>query len=57
MALETNIKDESAAIGIQTIAEPDDFVVNTESAKESIYARLNTKDEATAYDAWCRHSD
>lgn len=57
MALERNIKDEGAAIGIQTIAEPDDFVVNTESAEESIYAKLNTKDEATTYDAWCRHSD
>lgn len=57
MALETNIKDESAAIGIQTIAEPDDFVINTESVEESIYAKLNTQGEATTYDAWCRHSD
>lgn len=57
MALERNIKDEGAAIGIQTIAEPDDFVVNTEAAEVSLYAKLNTASEATTYDAWCRHSD
>ncbi|MFA5887888.1 MAG: hypothetical protein WC852_04215 [Candidatus Nanoarchaeia archaeon] len=57
MTLETNIKDEGVAIGIQTIAEPDEFVVNTEAEKVSLYAKLNTASEATTYDAWCRHSD
>ena len=52
-----NIKPEDKTKGIETLAEPDTFVINTEAEEESLYAKLNMKGTVTTYDAWCHHTD
>ncbi len=60
MAIESKLdkKELHTPNRVEVVSKPDDFIIDTNNSKKSLYEKLSLKaEESTLYDAWCRHTD